>query len=397
MPPGGNYNGYGSGTPIMVPAMPAAAAAAGGGGTTYYGTETVVIDAEASPLVVVHDEQQQRLAANADASTSSASMAPTCRDLPFAILFGLHAVAMACLGMFAAPQGYKRIKIDMTLIEDEIRKGDDTTEEDVQNFEQFVADAAAYMQIYPLRIVTHIVIPSCLLAYVLGAVSTAFCIKPFPRLAVYTCLVCSVVWVAIVMLWTAIASGSTLVYLLTGLAVAASMYYVSIAWKMVPFAAINLKMALQGMGHNSGVYLVAFFFAELGFCWVLYWLYVVVGKTKTGLRTFLYVCMTRVTTSERGFGLTLFLSAQTGTSALANSECRLAHPDSDFDINSDKYDKVCDPPPLVGLAFLLSLYWTNTVIMVCAAQCCMLSSCSSNATLLLIITLCWKEYRASHS
>lgn len=75
---------------------------------------------------------------------------------------------------------------------------------------------------------------------------------------------------------------------------------------------------------------MAFLFAELGFVWVLYWLYVVVG-----------------------------------TFAYKNHQCELEHPEANFDMSSPDYDTdICHPPGLVILGFLLSLYWTNTIIMV---------------------------------
>ena len=231
-------------------------------------TENVVID-EATPLVsvVVYDDSDQKEA-----------IQPVCRDLPFAIFFAGHAAVMLGLGIFTAPKGFDQLQFNTTSIEEEIRKGDDVTDEDVQEFKQFVTAAIEYLQVYPVRILLYIVVPCCLLAYVFGAISTAFIIKRFPRVAVYGCLISSVAMVAVLMLTSAIASGSDFVFGLTILAIAAAIYYVSVAWRMVPFAAVNLKVALEGMGRNSGMYLVAFLFAELGFVWVIYWFYVVVGK-----------------------------------------------------------------------------------------------------------------------
>lgn len=280
MPPGVGTNGSNQ-TPIVAAlAVPTATTTT----TATYGTtgnvvmddstfgsraEQVVIDGEVSPLVVVHHD---------DEPATQQSMEPVCRDVPFAILFALHAVVMAWLGISIAPQGCQEILINTTSIEDEIRKSDDVTEEDIQQFEEFVKDAAAYVQVYPLRILVFIVVPCCLLAYILGVTSTAFVIKPFPRFAVYSCLILSILLVVSLLIIGAVMSGSVFVYVTTGLALAATIYYVRIAWKMAPFAGINLKIALEGMGRNSGMYIVAFFFAELGFVWVLYWFYVVVGK-----------------------------------------------------------------------------------------------------------------------
>ena len=245
-------------TPIVPLAVP-----------TVYGTENVLIDEEVSPLVavVVHDDSDGK------------SAEPVCRDVPFAVLFVIHAIVMAWLGIFMAPKGYDEIgKIDPASIEDEIRKGNDVTEEDIKQFEDFLSAAAAYVQVYPVRILALIVVPCCLLAYVFGAATTAFIIKPYPRVAVYSCLISSVLLVVVLLILGAVSSGSVFVYLTTGLALAATIYYVSIAWKMVPFASVNLKIALEGMGRNSGMYIVAFVFAELGFVWVLYWFYVLVGE-----------------------------------------------------------------------------------------------------------------------
>ena len=205
-------------------------------------------------------------------------MEPVCRDFPFAVLFVMHAVVMAYLGIFVAPKGCNELTINTTSIEEEMRKSDDLTEEDIQEFEHFLKDSVAFLSVYPLRILVFIVVPCCLLAYVFGLIFTAFVIKPFTRLAVYGCLIFSIVLAVSLLIVGALMSGSIVVYGMTGLALAASIYYVSIAWQMVPFASVTLAAALEGMGQNSGIYIVAFCFAELGFVWVLYWFYVLVGK-----------------------------------------------------------------------------------------------------------------------
>eukprot|EP00977_Amphora_coffeiformis_P024075 scaffold15034_cov181-Amphora_coffeaeformis.AAC.7 len=266
-------------------------------------TENVVID-EATPLVsvVVYNDSEQKEAIH-----------PVCRDLPFAIIFAVHAAVILWLGIFTAPKGFDQLQFNATSIEEEIRKGDDVTDEDLQEFKQFVTAAIEYVQVYPLRIVLYVVIPCCLLAYVFGAISTAFVIKPCPHVVVYGCLISSVAMVTMLMSMSAIASGSTFVYGLTILAIGASIYYVSVVWKTVPFAAVNLKIAVEALGRNSGMYFVAFCFAELGFAWILS------HNKATGVK---------------------------GTSAFQNHKCTLEHPNSNFDMGSDDYNSVCDPPGL---------------------------------------------------
>ena len=229
MPPG--RDNPTSTTPMLVPAEPlptAVPAPISYGATAAH----VIIDGDVtSPLVpvVVH---------NSNSNEEINLSAPVCRDLPFAILFLLHAVVMGWLGIFTAPQGYDEIQINTTFIEDQMRQGDDISEEDVQQFQEFVAAAAAYLEVYPLRILLYIIIPCCLLAYAFGAIATAFVIKPHPKEAVYGCLICSVAWMAFILILGTIASHSFFMVVGAGLALTACWYYVSIAWQTVPFAAV---------------------------------------------------------------------------------------------------------------------------------------------------------------
>lgn len=86
--------------------------------------------------------------------------------------------------------------------------------------------------------------------------------------------------------------------------------------------------------------------------------------------------------------------AITGTAAFENHQCQLKHPNSNFDVDSPGYDDACEAPVGVFLGFLLSLYWTNTIIMVCIiiAACCQ----STNDPGVSHIVL-FKEYRTSDS
>jgi hypothetical protein len=282
-----------------------------------YGTEQVVLDeavpsqqSEAAPLI-------GQVSWGVDQPPS-----PKCQDVPFAVLFLAHLGVMIWLGVFVAPQGFQKIDINMTAIEDEIRQGDDVTEEDLQQMEEFAAQVAKYVQVYPARILLYLVVPCLLLAFLVAFVFTAVVIKPCPKPLVYSCLVGSILFTALVMLSSAIASGAIPMYFVTALALGAVFYYVRLAWRMVPFAAVNLKVALEGISRNCGVYIVAFLFAELGFFWVIYWFYVVVG-----------------------------------VSAYENAECLAEHPEATWD------DDTCSPPAGIFLLLLLSLYWTNTVFM----------------------------------
>jgi Plasma-membrane choline transporter len=279
-----------------------------------YGTETVTIDepyAEGTPLVVSADIEKD--------------FAPVCRDLPFAILFLMHLAIMIWLGIGVAPVGYSRLDFNLSTIEEEIRESN-VTEEDLHHFEEFVRDAATYSKVYPERILLFLVAPCCILGFIFALICTVFVMKPFPKPMVYSTLFGSLFLTALVMISTSIASRQPMSYILTVLSLGVVVYYICIAWKMVPFAAVNLKVALEGISRNCGMYLVAFVFAEFGFLWVVYWCYVVIG-----------------------------------VSAYKHDECQKAHPDIDFD---DPDNDICGMPFPVFILFLLSLYWTSTVAMV---------------------------------
>mmetsp|Transcript_8267 Transcript_8267/g.18671 ORF Transcript_8267/g.18671 Transcript_8267/m.18671 type:complete len:405 (+) Transcript_8267:95-1309(+) len=296
----------------------------------YGGTEALVVqsgntdgEGEIIPLVDVFVDDPN----NPD---SAATSTPKWRDLPFAILFWVHLAVMIWLGVTVAPKGYELFDVNVFgEIEKAMQKSDDVTEEDIQHFKGFVDQAAAYLQVYPTRIGLYCALPLCFLAFVFGLVGTSAVLKPCPRTMVYSCLVSTIAWTCIVLLGSAISTGSIGLYFMTGISLVAVGYYVRLAWKMVPFAAVNLKLALEGIGRNCGIFMVAFFFAEIGFLWVVYWFYVMIG-----------------------------------TSSYENNKCQAEHPDQNFDMDSDDYSDVCDPPLAVVIFFLLSLYWTGAIFMV---------------------------------
>jgi Plasma-membrane choline transporter len=283
---------------------------------------------------------------------------PVYRDVPFAVLFLIHLCIMLWLGIFVAPAGYEKLAdFNFTSIENEIRKdGDDSiSDEDLRKMEAFAAEASDYLQVYPYRIVVNLVLPCLLISFLLAFVLTAAIIKPYTTPFVYSSLVGSIVGTAIMMISMAVASHSLPMYCLTGLSLLGVLYYVRLAWAMVPFAAVNLKVALTGITMNWGMYIIAFVFAQLGFLWNIYWVYVLIGLASK-----------------------------------EDSECLEAHPDVDFDSDT------CSPPPFVILALLLSLYWTSTIIMVSLHNRRASFSFAIKRLLTLSMHVCRTEYRPGH-
>ena len=116
---------------------------------------------------------------------------PEWRDVPFAMLFLINLTVMVWLGISKAPRGLKYMNITMETLEDEMRKSDDVTEEDIHEFESFLDQAFAYMEVYPVRIFFYLVVPCCILAFVYGLIGTTFILKPCPNTMIYLCLLSS--------------------------------------------------------------------------------------------------------------------------------------------------------------------------------------------------------------
>jgi Plasma-membrane choline transporter len=342
--------------------------------------------------------EQELLVAGASSPPSSATMIvedddssttmPVYRDVPFAVLFVLHCCILAWLGMCIAPLGYdsnnsisttnttagggaggKHSTMDeeeqhhhdviedwnssFNYLKEELKSEDGLTEDDIHRLESFFTQTVAYVQVYPTRMFILLILPCIVLAFGAGWIVTALCIRPCPRAMIYTSLIGCMVAAFGVLVAAFVGfshsdgdddsdnaessyTGNVLfciisLALLGGMAYSLRFYY----WPRVSFCAVNLRVALIGIGRNYGTYIVAFTFAILGFAWVLYWIYVLVG-----------------------------------TLAYTSYRCRLAHPNANFDMSDEDYDEVCDPSFFMILLFFFSLYWTNTVIMVSSASSC---------------------------
>jgi len=290
--------------------------------------ETFPVAEEVVPLVAPLSNRGPGAVAS-DAYEGDGREGAVCRDGAFAILFYIHLGLMLWVGIDVAPKGFDKIDVNFDGIENEIRKGNDVTEEQIQQMKEFIAEVGKFLTIYPKRIFTLLVIPSAFLSFIVAFLITVLIIKPFPRMMVYGCLIESLALMAGLLIYLCVVSRAFMVYVITCLSLLSIMYYISIAWKMVPFAAANLKVALEGCSRNCGIYIVAFVFAKMGVVWVIYWCFTVVG----------------------------FFSYQVHT-------CQANHPDADFDMASDNYDNECDPSGFLILMFILSLYWTTTITMV---------------------------------
>jgi hypothetical protein len=310
------------------------------GSTEHVATDIATTGAPISPtapyysddVVPQSNEATLLLSTEVDESSLSSMMGPQFRDVPFALFFLLQIGVMLYAGIFVAPKGFDSACFNITAIEKEISDGnDDITDEDMKQIQDFIAAVTQYVMVYPERILCYLIIPSCIGAFIIAYIVTAAVVKPCSKLIVYSCLLGTVGWTIGTTLLLAVAVDNLAAYVFAAGVIGVVVYFVAATWKLVPFAAVNLKVALEGISRNCGMYVVACLFAELGFVWVIYWLYTVVG-----------------------------------VSIYENDKCEASRSEDHLHTSSDQHDdQDCGPPFVVVVAFLLSLYWTSAVIMVC--------------------------------
>lgn len=262
--------------------------------TPLYGTEpeTVTFDESAvipaTATTIGGNEDDPLLIRGAPSTDYSAATdkpeEPVYRDVPFALLFLAQFVVTVVLGFTIAPKGYEML--DFAKIKEMIESDPSSNASDVQNFENGIAVFFEYIQVYPERVMTFLFYPTSLLAFFIALVVTTKIIRPHPQFVVTACLVGAFVDAAIIMAITVISAKSIGSVIFATVVLSVVAYYIRSAWRLIPHSAINLRVSLDGIHSNCGIYFVALCLAEIGFLWLFYWFYVLVG-------TMLYVGETK--------------------------------------------------------------------------------------------------------
>ena len=276
----------------------------------------------AEEIVIIDDEMPVDERGFSDQETDFAS--PVFRDPVFGIIFICHILLLVLSSIFVAPEGYENINFNFTYIEDEMRDGDDFKEEDIKQFEEFFGKTVKFVEVYPSRIVKYLVVPCHFVAFLCAFIVTSYVIRPLATLWTKICLAGTVFTVVMATILSVVASKNGAIVVLGLIGVGLSLYFVVRAWRLVPFAGVNLKVALCAANRNFGMYFIAFVFAHLGICWIAFWVYTLVGVF-----------------SEK------------------YHECMVEHPENEFGADDDE----CGPPAPVVIGFLVSLYWTSAVLM----------------------------------
>lgn len=283
---------------------------------------------EATPLVVSPDDHLDGRLEDILKET------PRFRDLPFLILFLAHLVVI--LGLAIAYGGrttelYNKIDYNVThwhtLVDD-----DTTSDQDWKQFEDMALTTQSWAPVYLPRIAYYIILPTALVAYLVGYIWTAAILPACPTVMVVSALLGSVAWTFLFTISVGMASGfNVFAMLFCGLAMACVGYYLKLVWKLIPFAAVNLSVAVRGISANCGMYIVAFIFSMVGFFWMLLLVFTLVGLIIAADESYQAQHPPPVGMSKKEY------SAQEGNGSLNG---------------------------FVMFAFLVSLYWTSQVLLV---------------------------------
>jgi hypothetical protein len=232
-----------------------------------------------TPLLLV--SPQELLNAEMMLKRETKNGAPEYRDVPFSILFFAHLAVMVWLAIDCGTFTVIQIDPNVTNWRTTIFVDDDNApnDEEWHQFEKMVQDAEDWAAVYLKRILENVIIPSAFVAYGVSYILTALVIPSCPTAMVVSTLLGSLAWTLALTIFILAASGfnNLLAFLFCGAIMAAVVYYLRMVWRLIPFTAVNLQMALQGISANCGMYIVAFSFSIVGFAWTLLWIYIGVG------------------------------------------------------------------------------------------------------------------------
>lgn len=258
---------------------------------------------------------------------------PQFRDLPFLILYLVHLAIMIFLALdYGSFTTIDKIDYNVSNWRNLVDDDEIATDQEWQQFESIVTEAEHWIDVYLPRILRYIIVPSAFVAYAISYLWTAVIIPSCPTAVVVSALLGSLAVSFTFTIVVGIVSGFNIMALLLGFLMMAGVgYYLTVQWRLIPFAAINLSVALQGISANCGMYLVAFAFSIVGFLWTLFWVYIVVGVMQA-----------------------------------MDQSYNIQHPRPES-ISEKEYIKTEQDDPLCGFvffAFLLSLYWTTQILLV---------------------------------
>lgn len=295
-----------------------------------------------------------------------------CRDVPWAFAFWLHFATVMYLGLCVSPKGYKmmdEMNFDIQQIHDFLQESfvndDDFTDVDLEMLTAFLKDFQSWWTMYPPRI----------LGFALALVAFAFCLNIAKTLVrnimvalVSFSLVSPVVVLTFIFILGLAHHPSVWFFLAGTLVIGLFVVFIrKTMWPKIEFAAINLQIALHGIGNNLGTYLLAFFCAKLTLTWILFWCYTTIGLVS-------YMTATYCPTDHADLDDRL----EDGKRFLDSTKIVL-----------DDQSPPCGQALAAVLALLVSFYWTFNFIAVSLFLCRFFFLVPSRASLFTLRHCCF--------
>ncbi|CAJ1963448.1 unnamed protein product [Cylindrotheca closterium] len=252
---------------------------------------------------------------------------PECHNLFWAVLYWTHIAVVVYAGTQLAPQGYLMMEKDEfdlqqlhDFMQDRFVNDDDFTAQDLDELTHFLDEFQAWWGVYPPRIAWFswgVAVVSFFLNLVKNIIpSRTICF------VTYSLVIFGIILGLFLMILTSGMGfwGFVISAVLIGFL---AVFIRKQLWPKIHFAALNLEIALTGIGKNLGTYAWVMAWAKMTIAWIAFWCYTFLGL------------MQYVTTTK----------------------C----PHLKFDPRSDDNDILCfccGATNVVLLALLLSLYWT---------------------------------------
>ena len=200
---------------------------------------------------------------------------PVYRDSAFSILFYGHLAVMLFLSMLFGHYATTtlRPKTIVTILHD-----DRLDDQALKQFEELNNTVESYVKVYLPRLLEYVVLPCAMVAFCFSLMLSAFLIPLDAQVFVRCTIIVPMMFTIFLVVMVCINAYPFYLYvsLLVLLALTAPCL-VAKSTHFVSFAATNLRVAVESINANWGVYALALGFSILGFVWNLFWIYVTVG------------------------------------------------------------------------------------------------------------------------
>jgi len=247
-----------------------------------------------------------------------------CHDVIWAVLFYSHIAVVVFAGLRLAPRGYALMEnddLDLEKLHDFMEKNfvndEDFTAKDLDMLTHFLHQFQAWWSVYPFRIAWFTWM-MCVIAFFSKLLKNI--IQSRTVFFVSSSLIVFGIAIGLLVMILFLDKGFFGFLVSVVLVGTVGVYIRKRLWPKVEFAALNLEIALAGIGNNLGTYLWVLGCAMLTLAWVTFWCYTVLGLMS-------YVTATKC-------------------------------PDLKWDSNNNQDNDTCGATNAVLLALLLSLYWT---------------------------------------